>query len=314
MQLSDYITATQLLLHDTNANFYTVSSLTTYINTARNRVAADAMCVRVLPPSSSGIDTLVITHGGSGYITLPTLTISPPDIITGIQATAAINEIIGGGILASVAIINPGTGYLNPPTITITPSTLFPGGSGAVLTATVGAYVSTALNQELYSFTSLNTFVQQTPGVSSIQGILSIAVMQGSPGAFKPTLFYYPWGALQAYCRSYSAQVTNYPDRWSQYGQGVGGSFFLYPIPSGQYPMDIDCYCLPVPLVSNATVEALPYPWTDAVPYYAAYLALLNSQRKEDAMAMLNDYKMKVSEGGGFSRPMVIPSYYGRRR
>ena len=51
--LNSYITATQLLLHDTNANFYSVSSLTSYINTARGRVAADAQCVRVLPPSSA---------------------------------------------------------------------------------------------------------------------------------------------------------------------------------------------------------------------------------------------------------------------
>lgn len=308
MQLNDYITATQLFLHDTNANFYSVSSLTSYINTARSRVAADAMCIRVLPPSSAALENPVIVNPGIGYTSPPLITISPPDIITGITATATAS--IGAGIVNGIVINNPGSGYLTPPTFTFTGG----GGSGAAATASLTPYVSTTLNQELYPFSYLNNFVQQTPGVASVQGILSIAVMQGAPGAYKPVLFNWPWGALQAYCRSYSALVTNYPDRWAQYGQGVSGSFYLYPIPSGQYPMDCDTYCLPTALVDNTTVEAIPYPWTDAVPYYAAYLALLNAQRKEDALGMLTDYKAKISEGGGFSRPMVIPSYYGRRR
>lgn len=308
MTLNAYITAIQLLLHDTNANFYSVSSLTSYINTARGRVAADAMCIRVLPPSSASLTSPVVTAPGTSYATAPDVAVSPPDIITGITATAMATVSAGG--VDGITFTNTGSGYLNPPTFTFTGG----GGSGAAAVAALSPYVSTSLNQELYTFSSLNTFVQQTPGVASIQGILSIAVMQGAPGAYKPVLFNWPWGALQAYCRSYSALVTNYPDRWAQYGQGVSGSFYLYPIPSGQYPMDVDCYCLPVNLASDTTPEAIPYPWTDAVPYYAAYLALLNSQRKEDAMAMLNDYKQKIAEGGGFSRPMVIPSYYGRRR
>lgn len=306
--LNAYITATQLLLHDTNANFYSVNSLTSYINTARGRVAADAQCIRVLPPSSAAIASpITITSGGTGYVA-PTIAISAPDIITGITATATAT--ISGGIINSVTLTNPGSGYLNPPKFTITDVS----GTGAVLTATLTTYLSTSLNQEVYPFSYLNTFAQQTAGVQAVHGVLSVAVMQGAPGAYKPVLNNIAWGALQAYCRSYSSLVSNYPYYWSQYGQGVNGSFYLYPIPSGTYPMDVDCYCLPIALINDSTVEAIPYPWTDAVPYYAAYLALLNAQRKEDAMGMLNDYKMKMMEGGGFSRPVVIPSYYGRKR
>lgn len=304
--LTSYITATQLLLHDTNANFYQVSNLTSYINTARNRVAADAQCVRVLPPSSASLQLPTISHAGSGY-TAPTIAVSAPDIITGITATATCT--VSSGQIATVTLTNAGSGYLNVPTFTITDAT----GNGGAITCTLTSYTATTLNQEVYTFASFNSLVQQTSGVQSIQGIFSIAVMQGAPGAFKPTLFYWSWGALQAYCRSNSSLVSNYPDRWSQYGQGVSGSFYLYPIPSGNYPMDLDCYCLPVTLTSDSTPEAIPYPWTDAVPYYAAYLALLSAQRKEDANQMLNDYKMKVKEGGSMARPVVIPNYYGRR-
>lgn len=308
MALNAYITATQLLLHDTAAQFYSVSSLTSYINTARNRVAADAKCIRVLSPSSASISAVSPVLLGSGYTTAPTATISAPDIITGTQAT--VEAFISSGHVVQYIVLHPGSGYLTPPTITLSGG----GGTGATAVAALSTYVSTFLNQEVYTFASLNPFAQQTPGVASIEGIFSIAVMQGAPGAYKPTLFQWPWGSLQAYCRSYSALVTNYPDRWAQYGQGVNGSFYLYPIPSGTYPMDVDAYCLPLALSSDTAPEAIPYPWTDAVPYYAAYLALLNAQRREDAMNMLSDYRMKLTEGRAFATPPVVPSYYGYRR
>lgn len=48
MLLSDYVTQTQLLLHDRNGVFYQTSDLTSYINTARNRVVQDTGCLRSL--------------------------------------------------------------------------------------------------------------------------------------------------------------------------------------------------------------------------------------------------------------------------
>lgn len=308
MALNSYISATQLLLHDTTSAFYSTANLTTYINNARNRIAAEAQCIRVLPPASATISTITPVLNGSGYTSTPTVTISAPDIVTGTTATATANVV--GNAVTSYTITNAGSGYLNVPTITVSGG----GGSGATATSTLSTYVSTTLNQELYTFSSLNSFVQQTSGVQSIQGIFSIAIMWGAPGATKPVLFQVSWGVLQAYCRSYSSLVSNYPDRWAQFGQGVGGSFYLYPIPSGTYPMEVDCYCLPIALASDSDPEAIPYPWTDCIPYYAAYLALLNAQRREDAMLMKQDYQMKMSENGAFARPVVVPSYYGRRR
>lgn len=48
MLLSDYVTQTQLLLHDRNGVFYQTSDLTSYINAARNRVVQDTGCLRSL--------------------------------------------------------------------------------------------------------------------------------------------------------------------------------------------------------------------------------------------------------------------------
>jgi hypothetical protein len=44
--LNQYITQVQRLLHDTNAQYWSVSELTDYINEARNRVAKDTRCCR----------------------------------------------------------------------------------------------------------------------------------------------------------------------------------------------------------------------------------------------------------------------------
>jgi len=46
--LSNYITSTRRLLHDANANFWSDSELTDYINAGRNRVTSDTGCSRAL--------------------------------------------------------------------------------------------------------------------------------------------------------------------------------------------------------------------------------------------------------------------------
>ena len=53
--------------------------------------------------------------------------------------------------------------------------------------------------------------------------------------------------------------------------------------------MDIDSICIPVDLVDDTTPDAIPYPWTDAVPYYAAYICYMNSSRAADAMRMFSE-------------------------
>ena len=54
MALNGYLTDTQSLLGDPAGQFYSTTSLTNFINKARNRVAASGECVRWLPPSGTG--------------------------------------------------------------------------------------------------------------------------------------------------------------------------------------------------------------------------------------------------------------------
>lgn len=61
MALNDYIAALRDLVHDPNAQFFSNSTLTRYINDARNRVAQDTKCLRQLMPS------ITLTQGQEQY-------------------------------------------------------------------------------------------------------------------------------------------------------------------------------------------------------------------------------------------------------
>jgi hypothetical protein len=209
-----------------------------------------------------------------------------------------------------VTLTGGGWGYFVPPTVTATGATS--GASNAIFTATVDNSCSTVPGQEVYKFATFNTLAQNNalfPGIQAVCGLFSVACSQG--GTYKPMLTPKTWTEFQAYLRIYQNQAQNYPIYWSQYGQGIGGSFYLFPWPSQILQLDIDAWCIPVDLTTDATPEAIPLPFSDAVPYFAAYLALVDAQRMGDA----NEMKARADVYLQFSRAGVetpfVPEYYG---
>lgn len=81
------------------------------------------------------VATITRTAGGTGYTIAPTVTISAPTTVGGIQATATCT-VTAGVVDTTFIITNVGSGYVEQPTITFTPVS---GGSGAAAYATVGA-------------------------------------------------------------------------------------------------------------------------------------------------------------------------------
>lgn len=281
MLLSQYVTQTQFLLHDPNAQAYALTAVQTAINMARSQVAGEGECVRAL--LSGGVVTgVTLSSGGSGYANgAGTL------VFTGAGNQAFGTAVIAGNIVTSITLTAGGWGWLTAPTVTVVDSNGFNG--GAVVTCTVDNSASTVTSQEKYLFSTLNTLAALTSGVSEVIGITSIATQWGAGSVYKPMLRWRPWSWFQANCRVYSVSAMNFPAYWSQFGQGVNGSFYLFPIPGQVISADIDANCLPIPLVDDTTVDAIPYPWTDAVPFYAAYLCYMNSSRKDDAAKMFSE-------------------------
>jgi hypothetical protein len=128
-------------------------------------------------------------------------------------------------------------------------------------------------------------------------------------GGIKPTMRHLDFSAFQAYLRAYNTQSTNWPAVWAQYGQGVQGSVYLNPIPSMTMQMEWDCYVLPEDLRTDEDPEFIPYPFTTAVPYYAAYWASIPVNTD---MANYYDqlYKRALKEARSWTDIAIFPDFY----
>ncbi len=304
--LTDYQTETLELLHDPSNTYYSQSDINAYINRARLRIAAKAQCCRFLG-SGGTITAVTINSPGSGYAGTATVTISG----AGQQAQATAT--ISGGAVATITLTNGGWGYITGTTTTVT-VTGSGGGSNATFNVTIDNSLTTIPGQEVYQFSLANTLLHaQTifQGLDKVMGIISVAGAWGANAAMKPMLMAMIWSEFQAYYRSYNTGLQSYPTIWSKYGQGTNLSIYLWPLPSQASQMDWDLWCLPIVLTQGGSeVEAIPYEWTTAVPYYAAHLGYFNAQRPEDAKMMKAEYDQKVLEATAVAQEAFVGNYY----
>ncbi len=176
----------------------------------------------------------------------------------------------------------------------------------------VGPPNTTSNLQEVYPIPlgTLNggSAICATTGVNGIIGLKSISLnWGGAAGSNAYMLDYWDWSSFQAYLRFYGQQgLQGNPAVWTRYGNNI----YLRPVPTQVYPMQWDCICSVINLVTDSTPEAIPYPFTDAVQYYAAYLALLNAQRPQDAQNMKTQYEEYAARARAFWSRTIIPTMY----
>jgi hypothetical protein len=101
----------------------------------------------------SGVISVTVTDGGTGYTGSPTVAFSAPG---GSGTTATGTVVAVGGVITGVTITNPGTGYTAAPTLTFTGS-----GTDAAATATIGSPLN-AMAANFSSNTSKTYFVVKT--------------------------------------------------------------------------------------------------------------------------------------------------------
>lgn len=170
-------------------------------------------------------------------------------------------------------------------------------------------------NQEMYSFHEWTALVQGTPGVREVLAVRSLAVAIGvGDGAWKPMWNRLPWTDFQARFRIWNRAwigTISYPGFYAQYGFGVSGSIYLAPIPSQEQPMELDTSCMPFPLETDNDPECIQQPWTDAVCYYAAFMALLQQQRAQDAAALLALFQTEMPFCASVVAPTMVQAPYG---
>src|ERR1700723_1026716 len=179
----------------------------------------------------------------------------------------------------------------------------------------------------LAASTQVYPFSAATALPSGVQGIIAARMLriQTIPSDPGPPLVPASWRRLEqrswewfaTYRLSQSVTTLGQPTMVTQLNPGVSGTLWFDPVPDIAYVTAIDAVGYPAALVDDTTVEALSYPWTEAVQYYAAYLALLNSQRRADADAMFSRYtefETRATQMTGSSRlPKQFPGGEGAR-
>jgi hypothetical protein len=304
--LNTYLKQTQRFLRDQSQQFLNPGDLIDYVNRARREIAMRAECLRVLTPISGSVVSVTVTAPGSGY-TAPTVTISAPDFPSGTlpkpngdQATAL--AIVQSGTIAAIDVQYGGYGYFQPQ-VTITDPT----GTGATATATVSYINEIVQGQEVYPFSAVN--LAAFPGVASIYMIKSVSLIYSN---YRYSLPCYSFSTYQAMIRQYPFQYQWVSTFCAQYGQGTNGSFYMYPLPSQTYQLEWDCFCLPSDLITDLSAEALPAPWTEAVPYFAAHLAYLELQNFNFAKGYLDLFDQFMHRYSAYARPGRVTNPYGR--
>lgn len=147
-----------------------------------------------------------------------------------------------------------------------------------------------------YTFASIGGF-----SLAGVTGVLS--VRQGAIGNRVLDLRSWEWFL------HYRTGSSGAPVMMAQQLQGANGNLSFDPIPNGTFTIVLDIVGNPQGLALDADPEAIPYPWTDAVPFYAAWLALMSLQRQLDADKMYERYLNLMARARKDTTPTVLPDY-----
>jgi hypothetical protein len=303
---SGYMKQLQRMTREQKQSFLNPEDLTVYVNRARREVAMRSMCIRVFPPISGSLASTSITAHGTGY-TAPTVSITPPDFPSGmlpypggLQATATATQV--GGTISSVSITLAGSGYFQPLFVINDPT-----GTGATVTAQTTPINTLNQGQEVYPFADIP--ISSFPGIESIFSIRSVNIIYAN---YRYSIPIYSMSIYKAYIANYPNQYQYVPTMGAQYGRGASGSFYLYPIASQTYQLEFDCMCLPIDLTSDEDEEAIPDPYTDGVPFLAAYYAMMDAQNAKMATFYKGEFDEWIKRYGRATLPGRLTNPYGR--
>ena len=279
--LQNYLNATQRLLHDANAKYWTVQTLIDAINAAQKRTVGDSGCNRQLQTVylSGGLELYgygsvsgaLVTIPGSGYTVTPNVVLSAPPA-GGTQATAT--AVLLNGTVSQVNVTNGGSGYTSAPTATIDPPS---------------AGVTAHATPSIINPNTLDT--------------LNITVLWGTE---RIILSRVAFTAMQASIRSWVG-YTQRPCYCSSYGQN---GWYIGPIPDQFYVSEWDTVINPPDLVTPTDVSIIQYPYSECIPYYAAHVAKYQEQSYKEADKFLEIYTQKMRYSLRSVMMRMLPSAY----
>lgn len=150
-------------------------------------------------------------------------------------------------------------------------------------------------------------------GFAAIIGFYDIWVIAtGGPVGTRMRLRNPSWQEIQAFTNQWTSAI-GIPEAWAKLG---AAQISLGPTPALNYFLEFGCKLIPAPLVATTDADPSPYPFTEPVPYYAAYLAKIEQQEYNEAKNFYNAdppyglYQQRLLEAIA-STPDVIPDIYG---
>ena len=258
--LSSYITECRRLLHDANANLWTDTELTDYINDARERVVRDTGALRTLQVSATPI-------GADGSAA------TPWPLSTAVTAgTYYFSNIFT--YLCTVSGTTSDTAPPYPGTTPYPPSAAFTNG-----TATFQYYAPA----EQIPYSALPNGLQTLD-------IININIFWGNS---RLPLRYLPWTNFNAQLRYWQNYIGR-PICFSIFGQST---IYISPVPDQSYTMELDTVVLPTALsLSTPTAtDEINDPYTTPVAFYACYKAKYKEQSYGEADIYKQEYLKHVN-------------------
>ncbi len=158
-----------------------------------------------------------------------------------------------------------------------------------------------------YNFASINLggFATSVVGALNVRQI-TYAVASGSKILHSRP---FPW--FNSYVLSQPVPTPSAPSVWSQFGQGALGTIFLNAL-DGPYTLSLDVVGYPVALAADTTPEAIPYQFTDAIPWFAAYFAAVTAQNADMAEKFFGEYSKFVVRARRAATPGVLPGNFAQ--
>lgn len=188
--------------------------------------------------------------------------------------------------------------------------------------------LTVTIGQRNYNFSDIVISDPSVAGVLNVRRILyGIGIGAGNVGGNK-YVTPRPWEWFELYALNNPVPDQGAPKMWSQEQQGsagtgsitnkgagtiITGTFWIDPLPDFPYVLSLECACYPIALAADTDAEAIPYIWTDAVPFGAAWYALLSSQtsaRMQDAEKYLSYYQMYAERARRGTNPDVLKYQY----
>ncbi|MGS1060537.1 hypothetical protein [Burkholderia glumae] len=144
--------------------------------------------------SKDAVGSVIISNGGSGYTSAPTVTFAAPT--SGVTATGT--AIVQSGKVVSVTVTNPGSGYTAAPAVTFSGG----GGTGAAATSNLASAMSILAGQyssptgKTYFFVS--TIASNLPNYATLKSMFAVVPSPLAPSSeFTAAAFFYQWLANQ---------------------------------------------------------------------------------------------------------------------